>query len=71
MIRTPVVSHNVAEVGYSHGTLEVAFKYKNWASVYQYFNVPEDLYNGLMEVEHPSTYINTHIKGAYEYKKVE
>ena len=45
MNRTPVRSSNIASVGYKNGTLEIAFVD---GGVYQYFNVPEQVYQGLM-----------------------
>ena len=45
MNRTPVRSSNIASVGYENGTLEIAFVD---GGVYQYFNVPEHVYQGLM-----------------------
>ena len=51
MIRTPVVSSDVASIAYDwiNRTLEVEFR-RNKA-VYQYFNVPEDIYIDILEGE--------------------
>jgi len=70
MQRTSVSSSNLASVGYdaaSH-TLEVGFVN---GSVYQYFQVPEHVYKGLMNADSHGSYFNEHIKnGSFRYRKV-
>ena len=70
MERTDVVSSNLASVGYdpSSMTLEIEFKK---SGVYQYFNVPEDIYEELMNADSHGEYFDAYIKkGGYSYKKV-
>jgi hypothetical protein len=45
MNRTPVSSSNLESVGYENGTLEIRF---HSGGTYQYSNVPEHVYQGLM-----------------------
>ena len=68
MDRQPVNSSNLVSVGYdsSSGTLEVEFN----DSLYQYFDVPEAHYTGILGAESPGTYLNTHVKGSYQYQKM-
>lgn len=64
MERVPVVSSNIRSVGYESGslTLEVEF---NSGSVYQYFDVPAQKYEGLMNAASKGRYLNRNIKGRY------
>lgn len=70
MDRIPVQSSNVASVGYDEmsATLEVGF---NDGSVYQYFGVPPDVYEGLMNTSSKGSFLNHYVKkGGYSYTKV-
>jgi len=67
MNRTPVSSSNLVSVGYENGTLEVEFK----DGIYQYHNVPESLYRGLMSASSKGSYLDQHIKKAgFSYTKI-
>jgi hypothetical protein len=70
MHRQSVTSSNISSIGYDQSlqTLEVEF---NDGSIYQYFNVPNYLYSGLMNASSHGTYFNANIKNAgYGYSKV-
>jgi len=69
MDRTPVVSSNVASVGYDKesSTLEIEF---NNGAVYQYFDVSEHVYESLLGADSIGGYLAKHIKGTYRYSKV-
>jgi len=70
MDRTPVTSSNINSIGYDpqSGTLEVEF---TSGDVYQYFNVPEHLYNGLLQAASPGQFLNINIiRYGYRYQKV-
>ena len=69
MTREPVSSSNLAEVGYDcpTETLEVCFKS---GRTYQYFDVPENIYDSLKTAESPGGYLNREIKGKYRYARV-
>ena len=70
MDRIAVQSSNVASVGYDEmsATLEVGF---NDGSVYQYFGVPLDVYEGIMNASSKGSFLNQYIKNAgYNYTKV-
>jgi hypothetical protein len=64
MDRQAVSSSNLASVGYepSSETLEVEF---NTGRIYQYYNVPQFMYDRLMEAGSIGTFLNKEIKGAY------
>jgi ATP-dependent DNA helicase RecG len=68
MKRVNVDSSNLASVGYDaeNKILEIEF---NHGGVYQYFDVPKDAYNELMEADSHGKYFVHHIKGHYSYSK--
>jgi hypothetical protein len=69
MKRKKVDSSNLASVGYDANDqiLEIEF---NHGGVYQYFDVPEDVYDELMNADSHGQYLAHNIKGAYRYSKV-
>ncbi len=69
MIRDPVSSSNVAPIGYdpANETLEIEFTN---GSIYQYFNVPSELYEQLMAAPSKGQFLNTYIRNAYPYSRV-
>lgn len=70
MQRQPVTSSNLASIGYDaeNEILEVEF---NHGGVYQYFGVPENVYEELMNADSHGQYFDRNIKKAgYRYSKV-
>jgi len=69
MIRIPVDSSNVAEIGYdlSTQTLEIQFKDGN---VYQYFDVPQNVYDNLLSANSKGQFLNREIKVNYRYARL-
>lgn len=67
MIRQRVISTNVHSVGYSNGVLEVQFLN---GSIYQYYNVPFEIYRHLVSFTHPGTYLSRMVKGRYMYQRI-
>ena len=69
MRRQAVTSSNIAEVGYdeSSRTLEVLFTN---GSVYQYFDVPPQIYTQLIRAASIGQYLNANIKGSFRYARV-
>lgn len=66
MERVSVSSSNIASVGYDaeQKTLEVEF---NSGSVYQYFEVPKEVYEGMLAAGSVGKYFNQHVKDVYSY----
>jgi len=69
MDRVTIVSSNIRSVGYDpeSSTLEVEF---NTGSIYQYSNVPESEYEGLMNAASKGRYLNRNIKDSYQDTKI-
>ena len=68
MDREPVVSSTVLSIGYepTSSTLEVEFK----NGVYQYYNVPEPIYQQLMAADSKGQFLHVYIKPAYPCSRV-
>lgn len=70
MKRQQVASSNLASIGYdaANEILEIAF---NHGGVYQYFDVPENVYDELMNADSHGQYFDRNIKKAgYEFQKM-
>ena len=66
MYRQHVSSSNISSIGYQNGILETEF---HGGSVYQY-NVPQNLYNGLMSASSHGKYFAENIKNYYHGTKI-
>ncbi len=69
MKRTHVESSNIESIGYDSRSQTLEIEFLN-GSVYQYFDVPEHIYSGLMNADSHGKYLNANIKGVYRYSKV-
>jgi hypothetical protein len=68
MQRAPVTSDSLQAVGYREGTLEVEF---TTGTVYQYFDVPDRVYEELMAAESKGGFFNRRIRDHFRYARVE
>ena len=64
-----VDSSNVEAVGYDEDSATLQVTFNNGAS-YQYFDVPERLFNELRDAGSVGGYLHQHIKGTYRFSKV-
>ncbi len=69
MEMTNVDSRNVESVGYDENSSTLQVEFKN-GGMYQYFDVPEDVFIGLRDADSVGRYLNANIKGTYRYSKV-
>jgi hypothetical protein len=69
MERQHVESSNLASIGYNakNEILEVEF---NHGGIYQYFDVPENVYEELMNADSHGVYFSENIRNVYKYQKV-
>lgn len=69
MERYSVASSNIASIGHdaSSQTLEVEFLS---GAIYQYYGVPENMYDQLMQAGSKGRFLNAYIKNAYGYSRV-
>lgn len=66
MEREVVSSSSVASIGYDPESLTLEVEFVGGA-VYQYFDVPETEYDGLLGADSIGGYLNANIKGRYRY----
>ena len=66
----PVTSSNLLAIGYdpSNETLRIRFKNN---TIYDFYNVPLKLYEGLMNANSKGKYFQAYIKDKYPYNKVQ
>ncbi len=69
MERQAVSSSNIAAIGYDENsaTLEVEF---NNGAVYQYFDVPAQVFNEFVASDSVGAYLAKHIKGHFRSSRV-
>lgn len=67
--RTTISSPSIASVGYDLYSLTLEIKFLN-GSAYQYFDVPQHIYEGLMNASSHGQYFAQNIKGIYRYSKI-
>ena len=69
MNRTPVTSSNVVSVGYDQNTLTLEVEFHS-GSVYQYFDVPETVYQEFLAADSHGRYLNRNIRNSYRYAQI-
>ena len=69
MEREQVSSSNVKSIGYNINTSILEVEFKN-GRVYQYFNVPINVYNALINASSIGKYLNSNIVGVYKYTEL-
>lgn len=69
MDRTPVSSSNIRSIGYDSqsATLKVEF---SSGDIYQYFDVPEHLYQQFLHASSHGQFLNDNIRYSYRYQKI-
>lgn len=63
----PVSSSNISSIGYDGTNLYVLF---NSGGLYEYFDIPQSIYNGLMSASSHGSYLANYIKGCYRYQRI-
>jgi hypothetical protein len=66
MERQDVESTVIGTVGYSR-VLEIQFAS---GRVYQYYDVPQDIYEGMLDAESKGKYFNANIRGKFRYQEI-
>ena len=70
MERQYVVSSNIASIGYDPDIMVLEIEFLS-GSVYQYYDVPQNIYDGLMAADSHGSFLATYIKkGGYRYSQV-
>lgn len=70
MERTPVQSSSVSSVGYDRDSSTLEIEFLN-GSIYQYFGVPESIFDGLMNAPSKGKFLDQFVKKAgYSYARI-
>ena len=70
MERQYVSSSNIASIGYDPESMILEVEFLS-GSVYQYYDVPQSIYEGLMAADSHGSYLSAYIKkGGYRYAQV-
>ena len=70
MLREPVSSSNIESIGYDLDSSILEISFLN-SGIYQYYNVPEIIYDGIMSAGSKGSYFHQNVKGKYQYKKIK
>ncbi|HDD44782.1 MAG TPA: KTSC domain-containing protein [Candidatus Desulfofervidus auxilii] len=70
MDRTSVVSSNLKSVGYDVNTKILEIEFQN-GSVYQYYEVPLNIYEGLMKAPSHGKFFHARIRNVYRYRRIK
>lgn len=68
MEREPVTSSNAVSIGYDATTETLEVEFKN--GVYQYYNVPQSIYEQMMIEGSIGKFLNVYVKPMYPCAKV-
>ena len=71
MNRQPVSSSNISSIGYDPESRTLEIEFLSGGGIYQYFNVPESIYNALMAKSSYGSYFHRHIKDQYQWAKIQ
>jgi hypothetical protein len=66
----PVESSQLQSAGYDENLQDLYIEFKN-GTVYRYYDVPWTTFNQLVKSDSCGSYFAIHIKGHFEYKKLD
>ncbi len=69
MNRNPVVSTSLESVGYDPESLTLEIEFKS-GEIYDYFDVPFDVYQGLIHSESHGRYFQENIRDTYRFSRL-
>lgn len=69
MNRDAVQSSNVVAIGYDRPTQTLEVEFLKGA-VYQYYGVPENMYDNIMSAPSKGVFLNTYIRDSYPFSRV-
>lgn len=70
MERQYVTSSNILSIGYDPDNMILEVEFTTGA-VYQYYDVPQGIYDGLMAADSHGTFLSAYVKkGGYRYAQV-
>ena len=69
MNREPVVSSNLVSVGYDPNSYTLEIEFMD-GRIYQYFDVPEQVYDELLNANSAGQYFHRQVRGVYNYARL-
>lgn len=69
MDRYNVASSNILSIGYDQPTMTLEVEFLN-GRIYQYYNVPENMYDEIMKTPSKGRFLHAYIRNAYPYSQV-
>ena len=69
MERQRVRSSNIRAVGYDSDSMALEIEFQD-GGIYQYFNVPAHVHEGLVRASSKGSHFHDHIKEHYRFRKV-
>lgn len=69
MERIPVSSSNIASIGYNPVEFALEIEFLN-GRIYQYYDVPEEVFNEMMAAESHGQYFYAYIRLVYPYQEI-
>jgi hypothetical protein len=67
--RKPVQSSNLAGIGYNRSARVLEIEFQSGA-IYRYREVPAEIYEGLLSAESKGQYFIRHVRGRYEFRRM-
>ena len=67
--RAPVESKMLRSIGYDRRTFTLELEF-NGGAIYRYFNVPESVYEGLLDAQSKHGFFASSIDGCYQFKRL-
>ena len=69
MDRYNVASSNILSIGYDQLTMTLEVEFLN-GRIYQYYNVPENMYHEIMRTPSKGRFLHAYIRNAYPFSQV-
>lgn len=69
MERTAVQSSNIASIGYNQNTSTLQIEF-NSGRVYEYYDVPDEIHQGLVAAGSAGSYFHSQIKNSYAFQEI-
>ncbi len=69
MKRTPVSSTNLASVGYDGASRVLEIQFRN-GRVYEYYDVPREVYEGVIGAPSPGEFFTSRIRGRFRFRQL-
>ena len=69
MEKYSVASSNINAIGYDEQSETLEVEFLN-GTIYQYYNVPKNMFDQLMSETSKGRFLNTYIKNAYPFSRV-